>query len=91
MSSLPYLLRRPTSTGAFGRFCRSADIDERAIGDRTRDPSDLVLRLGVAKAEALLPVLRAEAERGELEGATMLLTGDQGLGGSKYLVLCDVL
>lgn len=58
---------------------RSANIDERAIGDRaTWDPSDLVLRLGVAKAEALLPSLRAEAERGELT-TTMLLTGDQGV------------
>ncbi|CAM9945647.1 unnamed protein product [Scytosiphon promiscuus] len=55
---------------------RSADIDEASIGDRTANPADLVLQLGLAKAEALLPTLRAEAECGTL-GATLLLTGDQ--------------
>lgn len=35
-----------------------------------------MLQLGIAKAEALLPGLKAEAARGIL-GATMLLTGDQ--------------
>lgn len=35
------------------------------------------MQLGLAKAAALLPALKAEAERGEL-GATLLLTGDQG-------------
>ena len=57
---------------------RSADIDEAAIGDRTADPADLVLQLGLAKAEALLPGLKAEAENGSL-GTTLLLTGDQGM------------
>lgn len=56
---------------------RSADIDESAIGDRTSDPADLVLKLGLAKAEALLPSLKSEAERGMM-GTTLLLTGDQG-------------
>lgn len=57
---------------------RSADIDEAAIGDRTADPADLVLQVGLAKAEALLPGLKAEAENESL-GATLLLTGDQGI------------
>ncbi|CAM9289849.1 unnamed protein product [Hapterophycus canaliculatus] len=47
-----------------------------SIGDRSADPADLVLQLGLAKADALLPALRAEAERGTL-GASLLLTGDQ--------------
>ena len=56
---------------------RSADIDEASIGDRTADPADLVLQLGLAKAEALLPALKTEAESGALS-TTLLLTGDQG-------------
>lgn len=56
---------------------RTADIDEASIGDRTADPADLVLELGLAKAQALLPTLRAEFERGVLN-TTLLLTGDQG-------------
>lgn len=57
---------------------RAADVDEAAIGDRTSDPSALVLELGLAKAEALLPALKAELEQGTL-GATYLLTADQGI------------
>lgn len=57
---------------------RSADIDEAAIGDRTADPADLVLQLGLAKAEALVPGLKAEAKTGSLD-TTLLLTGDQGV------------
>eukprot|EP00752_Nemacystus_decipiens_P011866 g10524.t1 len=60
----------------FTPVIRSADIDEASIGDRTADPADLVLQLGQAKAEALLPALRTEAERGAL-CTTLLLTGDQ--------------
>ncbi|CAM9233482.1 unnamed protein product [Choristocarpus tenellus] len=56
---------------------RTADIDEGAIGDRTEDPSELVLELGLAKAAALLPSLRAEFEEDKLDGASLLLTGDQ--------------
>ena len=71
---------------------RSADIDEAAIGDRTADPADLVLQLGLAKAEALLPGLKAEAGNGSL-GAALLLTGDQGVYESMihsftYLLQC---
>ncbi|CAM9806041.1 unnamed protein product [Ectocarpus sp. 6 AP-2014] len=60
----------------FVPIVRSADINEAAIGDRTADPADLVLQLGLAKAEALLPALKAEADRGELS-TSWLLTGDQ--------------
>ncbi|CAN0043066.1 unnamed protein product [Pylaiella littoralis] len=60
----------------FDPVIRTADIDEASIGDRTADPADLVLELGLAKAQALLPTLRAEFERGVLN-TTLLLTGDQ--------------
>ncbi|CAM9906285.1 unnamed protein product [Chrysoparadoxa australica] len=50
---------------------RSADIDERSIGDRLSEPSALVLELGLAKADALLPQLKAEG------ASCLLLTGDQ--------------
>eukprot|EP00904_Undaria_pinnatifida_P012191 jgi/Undpi1/8101/HiC_scaffold_24.g10573.m1 len=60
----------------FTPITRSADIDEAAIGDRTADPADLVLQLGLAKAEALVPGLKAEAKTGSLD-TTLLLTGDQ--------------
>lgn len=50
----------------------TADIDERAIGDRSgNNVEDLVLLLGKAKAEALLPRL------GDEPAGTVLLTGDQ--------------
>jgi septum formation protein len=53
---------------------RTADIDEKAIGDRASDPQELVLLIGTAKADALVPQLQSAASR---EGATLLLTGDQ--------------
>ena len=37
----------------------TADIDERAIGDRSASPEQLVLNLGRAKAEAILKKLPA--------------------------------
>ncbi|CAM9175705.1 unnamed protein product [Discosporangium mesarthrocarpum] len=61
----------------FKPLIRTADIDEKAIGDRAADPRDLVLELGLAKAAALLPTLRLQAEKDELDGARLLLTGDQ--------------
>ena len=55
---------------------KTADIDERAIGDRAVDPPhELVLRLGKAKAEAI--VARLEEEGEALAPGTLLLTGDQ--------------
>eukprot|EP00611_Tribonema_gayanum_P002801 TRINITY_DN1211_c0_g1_i1.p1 TRINITY_DN1211_c0_g1~~TRINITY_DN1211_c0_g1_i1.p1 ORF type:complete len:182 (+),score=69.70 TRINITY_DN1211_c0_g1_i1:983-1528(+) len=53
---------------------RTADIDEKAIGDRASDPAQLVLEIGTAKADALLPSLADAAAR---HGARLLLTGDQ--------------
>jgi septum formation protein len=53
---------------------RTANIDEKAIGDRASDPAELVLLIGTAKADALVPQLQSTSSR---EGATLLLTGDQ--------------
>jgi len=52
----------------------TADIDEKAIGDRAGDVRELVLEIGKAKAAALLPRL---AEAGGEPAGTVLLTGDQ--------------
>ena len=55
---------------------KTADIDERAIGDRAVDPPhELVLRLGKAKATAI--VARLEEEGDTVAPGTLLLTGDQ--------------
>lgn len=37
-----------------------AELDERSIGDRTRSPKELVLKLAHAKAEHLVPRLKQE-------------------------------
>lgn len=55
-------------------------IDERAIGDRLRDdPMDLVQRIALAKADALLERLRAEPHPPLAVpiASSILLTGDQ--------------
>eukprot|EP01052_Picozoa_sp_SAG31_P001582 SAG31_NODE_53_length_30139_cov_31.002197_24_plen_213_part_00 len=66
-----------------------ADIDERAIGDRTSDaPAALVQQIAVAKSDALLAQLRSHKADGQagsmppgwpesLKSGTVLLTSDQ--------------
>ena len=49
----------------------TADIDERAIGDRTSNPEALVLQLARAKAAAIFKKL------GSLQGKALLITCDQ--------------
>ena len=60
----------------YNPIVRSADIDEKAIGDRAGgDTADLVLQIANAKADALLPLLLQDPQ--QRAGADVLLTADQ--------------
>ncbi|CAM9651566.1 unnamed protein product [Phaeothamnion confervicola] len=77
---------------------RTADIDERAVGDRESDPFALVLALGLAKADALLPRLQAEriaeerrgdGDNGNGGGSSGSSGSSSGLGGAQILLTGD--
>ena len=62
-------------------------IDEKAIGDRTKNPHDLVLEVARAKMDRLVEALRMEECANELpettiDGEYVILTGDQ-------VITCD--
>ncbi|GAB5355564.1 hypothetical protein AAMO2058_000216300 [Amorphochlora amoebiformis] len=52
---------------------KPANIDEKAI--RCPDPNQLVIKLGIAKAQAILPELKKQYAG--LKGKVLLITGDQ--------------